>query len=121
MEKKKILLVDDEKDLILLNKVMLEAHGYEIVSANDGKEALEVVTSEKPDLIIMDIKMPVMDGYEALTRLKKDLKTKSIPVIMLTALGDSESLFKAECLEASEYVTKSFESQDLLELIKRYI
>ncbi|GAI43054.1 unnamed protein product, partial [marine sediment metagenome] len=82
---KKILIVDDRSEVVELVKVTLEGEGYQTIDASDGREALEKIGKEKPDLILLDIIMPKMDGFEVLRNLKDDSNTKDIPVIMLTA------------------------------------
>ena len=109
---KKILLVDDSDDFREAVNSRLSANGYEVVQASDGSEALESIKSQTPDLIILDIKMPKMDGYTFIKNLKKE--GKDIPVIILTAYRDMESLFKMEGI--SDYFLKS---DDLGVLIKK--
>ena len=121
MLERKILVADDEKDLVQMLVLRLEACGYKTISAYDGKSAIEEAEKEKPDLIILDIAMPVMDGFEALRRLRSNAKTKDIPVIMLTCKGESKAIFKAQGSGAADYIIKPFDSSELLEIIKRYI
>src|SRR5205807_6916457 len=91
---KKILAVDDEQHIVRLVQVNLERQGYEVVTAFDGKEALEKVESEHPDLIVLDVMMPYMDGFEVLQNLKKNQNTREIPVIMLTAKAQDADVFR---------------------------
>ena len=86
MDKKKILIVDDEKDALFILEKELTARGYSVIAADNGKDALSVAISERPDLIILDLWMPEMDGAEVGERLKGDISTKDIPVIFLTCL-----------------------------------
>ena len=88
MRNSKILIVDDEPDLLELLKTTLDGNGYDVVTANDGLQGLEQVDNENPDLILLDIKMPRMDGYTMLRELKKSEKTKHIPVIMIRKIPD---------------------------------
>ncbi|MFH1287396.1 MAG: response regulator [bacterium] len=118
---KKILVVDDEIQLVEMMKMRLEANSYEVVTAYDGQEAFEAALREKPDLIILDVMMPIMNGFEALDRLKSNPETMHIPVIMLTAKSDTASIFKAEDLRVKDYMTKPCEPKELLNLIKKYI
>ena len=118
---KRIMIVDDEPDLITLVQVRLAASGYEVIAAHDGGEGLEKAQKEKPDLILLDVMMPGIDGFEVLRKLKNSPQTISIPVIMLTAKGDRQSLSKAKDLGATDYITKPFNSEALLDLIKRYL
>ncbi|MFH1848535.1 MAG: response regulator [Candidatus Omnitrophota bacterium] len=121
-KKRKILIVDDEPDVRELLKFRLrDGEGFDIIEAKDGVEACRKAKTEKPDLIIMDIMMPVMGGYEACKVLKESEETKDIPVIMLTAkttVGDMEKGVRAG---ASEYVMKPYDWNPTLEKIKKYI
>jgi len=121
---KKILVVDDEKDVTELIKVRLEANKYEVLTAFSGKEGLEKAKSGQPNLILLDIMMPEMDGFEVLRklrdmRLKKEIK--NIPVIMLTAKGEVSSMSRAKELGSVDYFVKPFDSEELLRYIRRYI
>jgi CheY-like chemotaxis protein len=118
----KILLIDDEMTQIELVGSRLEANGYEVVFANNGKEGLEKAKMEKPDMILLDIIMPVMNGWETLEALKKDGKTRSIPVIMVTGKGDTSDLVKAMADgKAVDYVLKPCLAKDFLAKINRYL
>lgn len=120
MEKRKILIVDDEPELVEMLRMRLEANGYEVVSAYDGEEGLAQAEKEKPDLILLDIMMPKMDGLVVLARLKNNLETNFIPVIMLTAKGDTSAILEAQRSFATDYVIKPFEPKQLLSLIEKY-
>lgn len=117
----KILVIDDEHDLVETLTFRLEAAGYEVVSAFDGQEGLKKVKEEKPDLILLDVMMPKMDGYQVCRMLKFDQKFKDIPIIMLTARGQLQDKNIGKDVGANEYVTKPFESADLLERIKKLL
>jgi len=119
MSKKKILIIDDEIELVNLVKIRLEANGYEVATANSGLEGLSQAISGLPDLVILDIAMPEMDGYTTLQKLKEEAKTKNIPVIMLTAHSKMESLFEMEGV--SDYIVKPFEPQDLLSRVNKVL
>jgi len=121
MGKIKILLIDDEKDLVETLTFRLEANGYEVIKAYDGREALEKAGKERPNLILLDVMMPQIDGFEVLKRLKNNSETERIPVIMLTCKKESSSIFKGEDLGALDYIIKPFEAEELLRLIKKYI
>lgn len=118
MAKKKILFVEDEAELIMLMKTRLEANGYEVVSAMDGEEGLKKVYEEKPDLVLLDLIMPKMNGLEVCRRLKNDPATKDIPVLVVTAAGlkDLDEQCKSAC--ADGYVKKPYDPQELLNKIK---
>lgn len=116
---KKILAVDDEKAIVRLVQVNLEREGYEVVTAYDGKEALEKVESEKPDLIVLDVMMPYMDGFEVLQQLKKNPETRDIPVIMLTAKAQDADVFRGWQSGVDCYLTKPFNPMELKAFVKR--
>lgn len=114
---KKILVADDEQQLALAVKIRLESKGYKVVTAKDGAEAVEVATAEKPDLVILDVLMPVMDGYSCLRELNKKFGRGKLPVIILTARDRMKDLFELEGIE--DYVIKPFDHDDLLIRIDR--
>lgn len=116
---KKILAVDDERHIVRLVQINLQKEGYEVVTAGNGREALEKVKSEKPDLIVMDVMMPEMDGFEALEHLKADEVTAKIPVIMLTAKAQDADVFSGWQKGADLYLTKPFNPSELLTFVKR--
>ncbi len=118
MDKKKILIVDDEEDLVATVSFRLEANGYKVVTAFNGIDALAKVKAEKPDLILLDVMMPELDGFETAARLKSDSKTLAIPIIMLTAKSERESTEKALDAGAVDYITKPFNPVVLLNKIK---
>lgn len=118
--KAKILIIDDEKDLVSLIRARLEESDYNVIFAFSGLEGLDKAGQEPPDLILLDIMMPGMDGYEVLNRLKNDEKTSRIPVIMLTGKGELKSIFEAQQLRAIDYIIKPIDIKLLLKLIKRY-
>jgi two-component system alkaline phosphatase synthesis response regulator PhoP/two-component system response regulator VicR len=116
---KKILAVDDEKHIVRLVQVNLERAGYEVVIANDGKEALEKVQAENPDLVVLDVMMPYMDGFEVLQNLRRNPATRDIPVIMLTAKAQDADVFKGWQSGVDCYLTKPFNPMELLSFVKR--
>jgi DNA-binding NarL/FixJ family response regulator len=111
---KKLLLVDDDPNLILLVKDYLEFRGYEVVTAENGREALEILTNELPDMIICDIMMPEMDGYGFVTELRKQNQASWIPVLFLSAKGQSQDRIKGLNLGADVYMVKPFEPEELV-------
>ena len=117
--KKKILVVDDEALLVDLVKIRLEANNYEVVAAYDGVEGLEKARNEKPDLVLLDIAMPFMDGYQTLQKLKENAQTKPIPVIMLTAKSQVDDVTKVADLGAVDYIVKPFNPATFLEKIHK--
>ena len=114
MEKEKILVVDDEPDIVKLITLKLVNEGFKVFGANDGQEALKKVAEEKPDLIILDISMPKMDGWEVCEKLKAQPESKDIPIIMLTALGYIAEEFKGLQMGAIRYIKKPFDADDLI-------
>jgi two-component system alkaline phosphatase synthesis response regulator PhoP/two-component system response regulator VicR len=116
---KKILAVDDEKHIVRLVQVNLERAGYQVLTAYDGIDALEKVKAEKPDMIVCDVMMPRMDGFEVLRNLKADAGTRDIPVIMLTAKAQDADVFKGWQSGVDAYLTKPFNPMELLAFVKR--
>jgi type IV pilus assembly protein PilB len=114
----KILVVDDEEDILKVLDKRLESAGYRMIGARDGREAIQCTIKEKPDLIIMDVMMPQMDGFEAVKTLRSRLETARIPIIMLTAKHDKESEVKGLDMGADDYITKPFDSDKLLARIR---
>ena len=113
-----ILVVDDEPSIVKLVTATLESKGYEVIPAYDGEEALVKVKHHRPDLIILDIMMPHMDGREARKRLLDDPETAEIPVIHLSAVGDFEKQLNAVEGGITDYVTKPFTPSDLADRVK---
>lgn len=116
---KKILVVDDERHIVRLVQVNLERAGYQIVTAYDGVEALEKVKSEDPDMVVLDVMMPRMDGFEVLKNLQADPRTQDIPVIMLTAKAQDADIFRGWASGVSSYLTKPFNPRELLVFVER--
>lgn len=111
----KILVADDEEDIRLIIKFALEDKGYKVITASDGADAVAVADKEKIDLIILDAAMPRMDGYEACIKLKKDAKTRDIPVIFLTAIDLQKDKLKSQRVGAVKFISKPFEIEALIE------
>lgn len=111
---KKILIADDRYEVVELVKATLEGEDYQVIDASDGREALEKIKREKPDLVLLDIIMPKMDGFEVLSEVKKDPRTKDIPIIMLTAKGQKVDKEKGKRLGALDYIVKPFSPSRLL-------
>lgn len=118
---KKILLIDDEVDLVESLKKTLESSGYEVHGALTGKDGYDKAQRERPHLILLDIIMPDMDGFEVLRRLRNSPDTALTNIIMCTARGDTGSILKAEKSYATDYIIKPFELRELMELIEKYI
>ena len=116
MEEKKIriLLVDDEPDLVQMVSVRLKAAGYEVSTAYDGQEALEKVRQAQPDLMILDLMLPKLDGYKVCRLLKFDERTRALPILIFTARAQVEDVTLATECGADAYLTKPFEAKMLL-------
>jgi two-component system alkaline phosphatase synthesis response regulator PhoP len=114
--KKKVLIVDDEPNVRRLSRTIL-INKFEIIEAEDGRQALEQVAAKKPDVILMDLMMPKMDGLTACHIIKNDPLTKAIPIIMVTAIGFELNIRLSQQMGANGYVTKPFLPQQLLEKI----
>src|SRR3989339_934214 len=114
----KILIVDDDNQIITFIKFILEKNSYSVVTANSGLQGLEVIHKEKPDLVLLDVMMPGLDGYEVCRRIKTNPETEHTPVIMLTALGMGEDFEKAVENGANWYIVKPFKPQHLLQRIE---
>ena len=111
---KKILVVDDEPDVVELLESRLRSGGYEVVTASNGEECLEKAVKHNPDLILLDILMPKLNGFETCKRLKENDKTKDTPVIMLTSLAQEKDLSKGLERGVCCFITKPFNPEDLL-------
>jgi len=118
---KKILIVDDEPHILTMLETRLKANGYDIVSAADGKGALEKVKSEKPDLLISDVMMPPPNGFQVCRTLKDGADTKNLPIILLTAKTTESDQFWGTEAGADAYVTKPYNPEDLLNTIKKLL
>ncbi len=118
---KKILVVDDEKDITETLSFMLKAAGYDVITASDGEEGLKFAKEENPDLIILDVMMPKINGYKIARLLKYDNKYKHIPIIMVTARGQDSDKLIGEETGANEYITKPFEFEEVLTNVQKYL
>lgn len=116
----KILVVDDDERIRRIMRDMLIYHGHKVITVGDGDEAVASARTDKPDLIFMDVFMPKMDGYTALDAIKKDVTTREIPVVMLTAVGHDLNRKLAEQLGSAGYLTKPFVARDLLDAVGRF-
>ncbi len=120
-DKKKILVVDDSKTALFMVMTILKKTPYDLVTAQDGQQALEVATAERPDLILMDVVMPRMTGFEACRELKKREDTKRIPVILVTTRGEEENVEDGFASGCNDYVTKPVNAQELLAKVRDHI
>ena len=115
-----ILVVDDEQNIVRMLEMNLARQGYNVVTAYDGAEALATARNERPDLVLMDVNMPNMDGYAALAAMKADSALSDVPVIMLTANRTPEDLEESLAVGAEYHITKPIEFSELLEMLDRF-
>lgn len=120
-KKHKILVVDDQKHIVRLVQITLEKAGYEVIPAYDGVEALELVEKDPPDLIVLDVMMPRMDGFEVLQRLQADPRFQRIPVVMLTAKAQDADIWRGWASGVSSYLVKPFNPRELLTFVQRIL
>lgn len=118
---KKILVIDDEPELVKAVKIRLESNGYEVETAYDGPTGLEKTKEFKPDLILLDIIMPGMNGYEVSKKLKAEPDTKDIPIIIFTASQQRELEEKCKEVGVTDFITKPFETSDLLNMVNKFL
>jgi CheY-like chemotaxis protein len=116
-DRRRVLVVDDEPDVLLLCRVNLEFEGYEVMEAADGVEAMSRVRERRPDVILLDVMMPRMDGWQVLTELKADDQLADIPVVMLTAKVQDQDQIRGWSSGASEYITKPFSPLSLSQVL----
>lgn len=116
---KKILVADDQRELVEAMVARFENAGYEVVAAYDGEECLEKIKIQCPDLIVLDVTMPKMDGFSVVRAVKEDERVKNTPIIMVTGKDQMEDIFRMEGVR--EYVVKPFEYKDLLAMVVRLI
>lgn len=118
----KILFVDDEPDLIFLVSKMLEKEGYDVATARSGEECLEILKKKKPDLILLDIMMEGIDGWEVCKKIKEDKRTKNIPVVMLTVRTSNDSKRRSfEYAHCDAHIDKPFAREELIATIKKLL
>ena len=118
MKKRKILFIEDEPDQVLMVSLRLKKNGFSVLSAQDGLAGIEKAIEEKPDLILLDIIMPGLDGFEVCRRLRHASATKRVPIIATTAAGDDDLERKCLAAGADECVRKPYDAADLLAKIK---
>lgn len=121
MGKRKILIVEDEESLLKLESILLTSKGFEVRGASNGQAALDAIAEEQPDLVLLDIMLPELDGFEVCNRIKNSEATKHIPVIMLTAKKSREDMARGEKVGADWYITKPFKSAMVIETIQRFL
>jgi two-component system, OmpR family, alkaline phosphatase synthesis response regulator PhoP len=117
----RILAVDDEPNIVRLIEVNLTRHGYQVETANNGVQALEKIRASRPDLVVSDVMMPEMDGFELLSSIRRDPALESLPVIMLTAKAGDKDVMSGYSRGADMYLTKPFNPAELLAFVKRIL
>jgi DNA-binding response OmpR family regulator len=117
----RILICDDDPVILRLLQVNLELEGYEVLLASDGENALEVANAENPDLVILDIMMPKLDGYQTCSKLKENSATKDIPVIFLSAKAQQSDIDRGKEYGVEDYLTKPFDPNELIEVVERVL
>ncbi len=121
MAKQKILVVEDEESLLKLESILLTSKGYDVRGVINGQHALDAMQEYFPDLVLLDIMLPEIDGFEVCRRIKSNPATKDIPVIMLTAKKSREDMARGEEVGADWYITKPFKSAMVIETIQRFL
>ena len=119
--KKRILLVDDDPDILKVNRILLEREGYDVLTATDGEEALDLVKQGEVDLMVLDIMMPGVDGFEVCQRLKEDDESFQIPVLMLTAKTELADKILGYFVGAADYLSKPYDKAVLLGKIRNLL
>ncbi|MDF1597066.1 MAG: response regulator [Acidimicrobiia bacterium] len=115
----RILIVDDEPNIVISLEFLMRHEGYEVEVASDGEEALELLASFQPDLVLLDVMMPKLSGFDVLQRIRNDADLPNPVVVMLTARGREAEAEKGRALGADEYVTKPFATRDLVAVVHR--
>ena len=121
MSRKKILLVDDSTTTLMMEQMVLRQQAYDIVTAKNGREAVAAAALEKPDLILLDVVMPEMNGFEACRRIRQDIASTNVPIIMVTTKGEEHNVetgFQSGC---SDYITKPINGAELLTKVRSWL
>jgi len=118
---KEVLIVEDVENLLKLQSLLLTTRGFKVHGVADGKLALDYVMNKKPDLVLLDIMLPEIDGFEVCRQIKSEASTKGIPVIMVSSKTSKEDLAKAEQVGADWYITKPFKAAMLIETVQRFL
>lgn len=118
---KKILIVEDEESLLKLATILISAQGHEVIAVSSGPKALEVLAEQEVDLVLLDVMLPELDGFEVCRKIKGSPKTQSLPVIMLTAKKNQADLDLGDEVGADWYITKPFKSANVIETVERFL
>ena len=116
-----VLIIEDEKLIIVSTQMVLEAAGFQVESATNGEDGIAKARTQSPDIILLDIMVPGIDGWETLTRLKRDPQTANIPVIIFTAREHARGHQKSTDMGAADYFRKPFEPDELIDLVERHV
>jgi CheY-like chemotaxis protein len=118
MTSRKILLVDDSETVLLIEKLILKKEPYELATAKNGKDGIAKAHEFRPDLILMDVVMPEMNGFDAVRKLRQDIATHAIPIVMVTTRAEAESMEAGYASGCSDYITKPIDSVELLAKVR---
>lgn len=118
---KKILIVEDEESLLKLATILITSQGHEVIAVSSGAKALDALAKERVDLVLLDVMLPELDGFEVCRRIKQAPETKSLPVIMLTAKKNQVDLDLGDEVGADWYITKPFKSANVIETVERFL
>lgn len=121
MKRNRILVVEDEESLLKLESILLTSKGYDVAGVMDGRSALEYVAATPPDLVLLDVMLPEMDGFEVCSRLKADPSTAHIPIVLLTAKKNGQDFQRGREACADAYITKPFKSVKVIETIENLL
>jgi twitching motility two-component system response regulator PilG len=121
MKRNRILVVEDEESLLKLESILFTTRGYQVTGASDGPSALEAIRNDPPDLVVLDIMLPGLDGFEVCRRIKSDPQTATIPVVILSAKKSSQDLERGRNAGADAYLTKPFKAVKVLQVIEGLI
>ncbi|MCU7802415.1 MAG: response regulator [Candidatus Thiodiazotropha sp. (ex Lucinoma annulata)] len=118
---KKILIVDDEPNIVLSVEYLMKREGYQVITANDGQTALELLSETMPDLLILDVMMPRKNGFEVCSDIRADPTLSGLPILMLSAKGREAEIKKGVSLGADAYITKPFSTHDLVNMVNKLL
>jgi len=121
VKRKKILLVDDSNTILMMEKFILRNHSYEIVTASDGEEGVRKALEHSPDLVLLDVIMPKMGGFEACRRMREEEATRTTPIIMVTTRGEATNVELGWTAGCSDYITKPINSIELLAKVRNFL
>lgn len=119
--KRKILIVEDEESLLKLATILISSQGHEVIAVSSGTEALKVLARESVDLVLLDVMLPELDGFEVCRRIKQTPETELVPVVMLTAKKNQADLDLGDEVGADWYITKPFKSANVIETVERFL